>query len=237
MKKFVDLTKETKGTSTIYKNIADVQGLQTLYRVVNTIPNGVPRQVLFPFGTRENLQIWTSNADVNSAEIVGYICTFDFPNEINQIRIDMSVQTTITNKAIYLIGFGGSDANKRYTCPAVDITTEKKIKFNFSSNGSTWSTSQTNAPVTINNNEKTLLGFELVINDNGKVVKNIYKNGVLEWTLVTNDTAIAKPYNNGMSLFYRVSGSTGNWYINNLSTDLTQLKITVNNEVKVDGRL
>ena len=237
MKKFVDLTKETKGTSTIYKNIADVQGLQTLYRVVNTTPNGVPRQVLFPFGTRENLQIWTSNSKANSAEIVGYVCTFDFPNEINQIRIDMSVQTTITNKENYLVGFGGSDANKRYTCPAVTITTDKKISFNFSSNGSTWSTSQVGAPVTINNDEKTLLGLELVINDNGKVVKNIYKNGVLEWTLTTNDTAIAKPYNNGMSLFYRVSGTAGDWHINNLSTDLTQLKITVNNEVKVDGRL
>ena len=100
MKKFVDLTKETKGTSTIYKNIADVQGLQTIYRTVNTIPNGVPRQVLFPFGTRENLQIWTSNANANSSEIVGYVCTFDFPNEINQIRIVSQLPIMVLN--IYL---------------------------------------------------------------------------------------------------------------------------------------
>lgn len=230
----IDLTNESTERAT-YKNIADVQGLQTLYRVVNTNPNGVPKQVLYPSGTRENLKIWTSNVDANSAEIVGYVCDFEFPNTVNQLRIDMTVKTTITDKAIYLVGFGGSDANKRYTCPAISITTDRKIDFGFSANGTSWSIAQGLSTVTVNDNEKTLLGFELVINDDGKVVKNIYKNGILAWTLTTDDTAIAKPYNNGMSLFYRISGLTNKWYINNLSTDLTQLKITVNNEVKANG--
>ena len=221
----------------------DFTGLKTIYSARNSVSGGVATSVVYPSGTKDDLTVSPdrySNVQPLS-NVNGFITDFEFPATVTQIKIEMSFVWLDGSAGAFLVGYGGSSANNRYTCPAVQISSSTKhLTVYFSENGTSWATMTSDTGYTVTTN--TVINLSVEYRPNGSnniecVVEASTGTDPLTQVFSATSTAtkLATPLNNLLALFFGASGSTDTYSNTAIKTDINKLKITVNNEVKFDG--